>query len=194
MPFSAQSRDAFLGSEQRFGRGAAQRADGFGPDGLKLAVEELAADFHLVGLRRAVLGRAALHDVADVDVGALERDAFLARGALDHLREQLAGAADEREALLVLIGARAFADEHQLGLLVAGSEDDLVAAFVQAAALAIADVLENFEQRIAGRFESRRATGASRIGGGFDAAAGCGFASAHALPGGGYRVLTPRSW
>ena len=55
---------------------------------------------HLVGLGLAVLGRAALDDVADVDVVALEAH----RG--DHPVEQLPGLADERQALRVLVGAR----------------------------------------------------------------------------------------
>ena len=53
----------------------------------------------------------------------------------------------------VFVRARAFAHEDQLGLLVARAEDDLVALFVQAAAMAIADVLEDFEQRIMRRCE-----------------------------------------
>ena len=46
-----------------------------------------------------------------VDVVAQQRNAFLLRRAFNHLREQLAGAAHEGDALLVLIRARTFADE-----------------------------------------------------------------------------------
>ena len=52
-----------------------------------LAEQELAADFHLVGQRRTVVGRAAFHYVADVDIAARERDAFSLCGAIDHLRQ-----------------------------------------------------------------------------------------------------------
>ena len=47
--------------------------------------------------------------------------------------EQLAAAADERQALAVLLGARALADEHQVGVGVAHAEHDLRAALGQAA-------------------------------------------------------------
>ena len=83
----------------------------------------------------------------------------LAAVPFDHLREQLPGAADEREALRIFIGARAFADEHQPRLFVARSEDDLVAALVQAAAFAIADVGEDLKQVILRGFEGRDETG-----------------------------------
>jgi hypothetical protein len=88
-----------------------------------------------------VLRRAAFHHVADVDILAQQRNAFFFRGAFDHLREQLARTADERDALRIFVRARTFAHEDQLGLLVAHAEDDLVALFVQAAATAIADVV-----------------------------------------------------
>ena len=42
----------------------------------------------------------------------------------EQLVEQSAGLADERQALLVLVGARRLADEHQVGVGVAGAEDD----------------------------------------------------------------------
>ena len=44
---------------------------------------------------------------------------------LQQLVEQLPGAADERQALAVLLGARRLADEHQVGVGVAGAEDGL---------------------------------------------------------------------
>ena len=142
IPFPTQSRDAFL-AEQRFCSGAAEHANRFRTNRLQLAVQKLAADFHFIGLRCSILGRAALHHVADVNIGALDRDAFLSRRAFDHLREQLSRTADEWQALGVFIGARAFTDEHEPRLFAARSEYDLVATFVQAAALAIADVGED---------------------------------------------------
>ena len=74
---------------------------------LELTVEPRRARLDLVGLRIAVARRPALHDVRDVHVGAGQAD------ALDELREELAGAADERLALQVLLLARPLADEHQ---------------------------------------------------------------------------------
>ena len=41
------------------------------------------------------------------------------------LVEQLAGGADERDPELVLLRARRLADEHEVGVRVAGPEDDL---------------------------------------------------------------------
>ena len=61
----------------------------------------------------------------------------------DHLGEQLAGAAHEGDALGVFIGARAFTHEDQRRVFVAHAENDFVAAFVQAAAMAIADIFED---------------------------------------------------
>ena len=43
----------------------------------------------------------------------------------EQLAEQLAGGADERDALLVLVEARRLADEHQVGGRRARAEDDL---------------------------------------------------------------------
>ncbi len=78
-----------------------------------LPEQELPAGLHLVRLRRPVLRRAALDDVADVDVLAADRDPFLGGCSVDHLGEQLARATDERQALRVFVRARALANEHQ---------------------------------------------------------------------------------
>ena len=51
---------------------------------------------------------------------SLARQADLA----EQLVEQLAGLADERQALLVLVAPGRLADEHQVGVGVAGAEDD----------------------------------------------------------------------
>ena len=81
---------------------------------------------------RAVARRAALDDVGDVNVGPLQAH------RLDHLVQQLPGAADEGFALLVFVGAGAFADEHQLSARVADAEHDLLApVLVQLAAGAV---------------------------------------------------------
>ena len=99
--------------------------------------------FDFVRLGIAIARRAALDDVGDVHVLARQAD------RLDDLGQQLAGAADERLALLVLVRARRLADEHQVGVRVADAEHDLLAAQrVQLAARARrADlVLEQREQ------------------------------------------------
>src|SRR5580704_7481784 len=143
VPFSAHSGHALFSVQHSLGGRASQQADRLGFYGLKLAIKELAADFHLVRFRRSILRRPALHYVTDINVGTLDWDAFLGRRAFDHLGEQLSRAANERQPLRILVGARAFADEHELCFTVARSEDDLMAGFVEAAALAIADIPED---------------------------------------------------
>ena len=104
-PFAAHLGNAFFVAGNGARGGTAERTDRLGADCVQLAIEELAADFHLVGFRRAISRRAALDHVADVDILAQQGNAFLFRSALDHLREQLAGTSDEGNALLVLVGA-----------------------------------------------------------------------------------------
>ena len=76
---------------------------------LELRLEVGPAGLDLDRLGVAVARRAALHDVGDVDVGPGEAD------ALDQAGEQLAGPADERLALQVLLLARPLAHEQQVG-------------------------------------------------------------------------------
>jgi hypothetical protein len=83
----------------------------------------------------AVVGRAALHDVADVDTVA----AVTHRG--DHTVEQLACSADEREALLVLVKAWAFAYEDEVGIRGPSGEDAVGSASAQLAAGALGSFL-----------------------------------------------------
>ena len=116
---AAQLRDPLLGLEQQLGREVSERDDHARLDQLELAVEPGRARLDLVGLRVAVARRPALHDVGDVHVGAGQAD------ALDELGEQLARPADERLALQVLLLARAFAHEHQLGVGAPDAEHDL---------------------------------------------------------------------
>ena len=78
---------------------------------------------------------------------------------LDHLRQQLAGAADERDALDVFVRAGRLADEHQIGVGVADAEHDLLPAErVQLAARAVADILANCCKSLAGRPRERIGT------------------------------------
>jgi hypothetical protein len=104
------------------------------PDGGDLAVEELAAGGGLVGERGAVLGGAALDDVADVDAAPGGAEALL-----DHLGQQLTRAADEGEAPPVFFGAGPLPDEHEIGLGIPVAEDDLRAPVAKPAAGAVAE-------------------------------------------------------
>src|ERR1700738_1849122 len=144
-PLSPQSGDAFLGAQDRFGRGGAQGADGLGPDRQQLAEQELSANLHLIGLRSSILGRAALDDVADVDVATLERDALFTGGPFNHLGQKLSGPADERQPLRVLVGSRAFTYKHQPRLLGPGPEHDSVPALMQATSFAVTNIFQYFQ-------------------------------------------------
>ena len=113
VPFAARFRDAFFVIQQSLHGSCAQNANGSWLEWSSTGGKKLAANFHLVGQRRAIFRRPALHHVADVNVGAPDRDAFFGGGVLDHLRKKLTRAADKGQALLVFIGARTFAHENQ---------------------------------------------------------------------------------
>src|SRR5207342_684722 len=88
-------------------------------------------------------GRARLEHVGDEDRVAREPDLF------QQLVQQLPGAADERQPLAVLFGPRRLADEHQLGVGVAGPEDGLGPGLVQGALGAAGDLLVEGYQLLA---------------------------------------------
>jgi hypothetical protein len=72
----------------------------------------------------------AVQHVRDVDIRPGQPDAF------EQTVEQLPGLTHERNALLILVKARRFPDEHQIGVGVPVPEDDLGAPLVQPAARA----------------------------------------------------------
>ena len=86
---------------------------------------------HFLEGGRAVFGRPAFEDVGDEDLVAAQAHALG-----DHVRQELAGAADERLALPVFVGARSLTDEHQSGLGRAGAENGLRSRLGQVSALA----------------------------------------------------------
>ena len=88
-------------------------ATSVGPDQLDLTEEVRLAGLDLLRLRVAIARRAALEHVRDVDVRARQSD------PVQELLEQLAGLADEGNALLILVVAGRLADEHHLGVRVA---------------------------------------------------------------------------
>ena len=113
-----------------------------------------------------LLGRAAFHHVADVNVGAGQRDALALGRVLDHLRQQLAGTAHEGDALGVFIGAGAFTHEDQRRGWIAHAEDNLIAALVETAAAAISDIGEDLGEGLGGRsnrFRRRRRAPIQRL-------------------------------
>ena len=119
-PRSRASGD--FAAEQIGGGGGSESDDDLRADNVDLAEEKLRAGVGFFGLGDAVLRRAALDDVGDVDIGALETHGD------DHVVEELAGATDEGQALRVFVSSRTFADEHEAGVGVSVSENDGVAA------------------------------------------------------------------
>ncbi len=69
------------------------------------------------------MGRAALHNVRDIDLRAIEIDHF------EHIVQKLSGAANKGFALQVLLLAGAFADKKDLCLRVTDAENDVLARF-----------------------------------------------------------------
>src|SRR6185312_13124757 len=104
---------------QELGGEVPERADDTRPDQLHLGEEMALARGDLVRLGVAVARRTALQHVRDVDVGPREPDR--AEQRLEHL----AGLADERCALAVLVVAGGLAHEHQIGVGMARPDHDL---------------------------------------------------------------------
>ena len=141
--------------------GGAEGDDDLRTDNFNLAEEKRRAGVGFVRLRRAVLRRAAFDHVGDVDFFALE-----AHGA-DHVVEQLAGAAYERQALRILVGAGTFANKHEAGAGRAIGKDQFVAPGVESAASAVADFFaENLQRGIAIGGGDGRSGGGRRNGNG----------------------------
>ncbi len=114
----------------------------------------LPAVLDLDGLRVAIAGGPALQHVRDEHIRAAQSDLHEQR------LEEFPGPADERQALLILAGARGLAYEHQLSVRVARAEHDGFAGRRKlGAALADPCARENLLQRLAalgGHFPARR--------------------------------------
>src|SRR5581483_3944886 len=142
-PFAAETRNPLSGLQQGLRGASAEGANHFWVDDAELSEKERRAGGDLVLFRQAIFWRAAFHHVADVNIFALEAHGF------DHLREQLASAADEWFALKIFVVAGALADEDEFGFRIADAENELGASFVQLAARAVvADGVVNDLQRI----------------------------------------------
>ena len=99
------------------------------------------------GVGVAVAGRPPRNHVGDVGLAAVEPD------RRHHPVEQLAGAADERQALDVLVAPGRFADEHDPRLRIAVGEHQPRRGVLQRAAL---ELLQQRAQRLQRRRGSRR--------------------------------------
>src|SRR5829696_5656044 len=132
-------RAAVLGNPEvlvydRLGGGTAEAEDDLRFDGPDLALQVGVAGPYLAGLRLAVLepaalldGRAALHDVRQVDLLARQ-----VHGRQD-IVEELARPPDEGQSRGVFVLAGPLADEHQRRVGVPGREDRVGAALRQVA-------------------------------------------------------------
>lgn len=126
--------------DQAHGGHPAQADDDLGSDQGHLAAQIADAGV-LLGVQGVpVLGRTALDDVGDVHVGfPVQID------DLQHVVQQLARPAYEGLALEVLVLAGALADEHDLGIPGARSEDHVVPGVRQGALLtAVTGLLQGF--------------------------------------------------
>ena len=133
---AAHLGDPGRAAAQQLGREVAEGADDARLDQPHLLEQVGLAGLDLLRLGIAVARRPRLEHVGDEDVVAGEPD------LLQHLVQQLAGAADEGQPLAVLFGPRCLADEHQVGVGVAGPEDRLGAGLVQGAPRAVLDLLK----------------------------------------------------
>lgn len=128
MPRPADPGDALGGLEDEFGGGSAEGDDGLGADGFDLLAEVSGACIDFIGGGISVAGGAALDDVGDVNLCPVKTH------SVDLFFEELAGAADEGASLLVFVLSGALADEHDLGVVVAFSEDGVGSTLVESAA------------------------------------------------------------
>ena len=127
-------RDAELCEEMPEGV-SAERDDHCGLDERDLELEPGHALLLLFRSGVTIAGRAELHDIADVDVGALEAD-----GAEEFI-EELTCRTYKWSALLIFLLPGGFTDEHDLGMGIAFAEDGLGCGFVEVAAFPFADFL-----------------------------------------------------
>src|SRR5262245_18853983 len=128
MDASAELADRFLRAQQRLRRDAAERQHDLRLDDGELVGQERRTCRELIGFGIPIARRPAQNCVGDEDVGLARQ----IHGG-QHLREQLAGATDERQPLRVFVGARALADHDELLRRVAGAEDNVSSPLTQLA-------------------------------------------------------------
>src|SRR5215469_3511431 len=133
-PLAAETRYSLIRSEQRLCRACPQAANHLGLNDSELANEKWRTSVDFIALGQTILGRAALHHIADVNVLAAQSHGF------DHLGQKLSCATDEGFSLHVFVMPGAFANEDKLRLRIADPKHDVCPALVEFAARAIADV------------------------------------------------------
>ena len=122
--------DLEIWPDQAHGGDAAETDDDLRLEELRLRAQKIDTGV-LLGLHGVpVFGRAAFDEIRDVAVVAAKVD------DREHLVEEFARRADERIALHILIAARAFADKHYVGILVAHTENYVISALAKFASAA----------------------------------------------------------
>ena len=142
-PLSPEMRNAAVCLQQRLRSGCAETHNHFRLKHIQLAKQKWRAFRYFVRLRLTISGRAALHDVADIDITTVEAHRF------NHLREKFSGATDKRQSLRIFIRAWAFAHKNELCFSASIAEHNFVACLVQLAARALAKIFADFQQRFA---------------------------------------------
>ena len=112
---SSKLADGFVRFEQSARRMRTESNDYFRLNQLELRLQKRKALCYLIRLRIAVIGRAALQNIADKNIASLEPH------RIDNLLKQLASPADKRSPLGVLVAPRRFAHENQLCIRIAFS-------------------------------------------------------------------------
>ena len=155
---AAQAADGRLGLQQGMGGKAAQRDDHLWLQAIDLPAQIVVAVGDFVSGRVAVTRWPALDDVTDIDV-LLAVDT----GGGQHVFQQLAGFADKRQPLFVLLLARGFADDQHTRLGAAAANYHLLAGRRQRAALAICHAaLQCLPVPVGGQGRAVSATGGRR--------------------------------
>ncbi len=131
VPGTAHASQRQLVTEECLRRNTTERHDHLRSHELDLLFEIGAASGDFLRFRIPVSRWPALHDVRDVDALALELD------RLNDPGQQLAGRADERQSLPILLCSRTLADKHQTGVRIATAEDHGLPSRRQAALLAV---------------------------------------------------------
>jgi hypothetical protein len=124
---ASEDRDALRGLQQGLGGEGPQGADDLGSDGVQLLAEEGEAGLDLIGLRVAVLRRAAFYDVGDVDL--FSREVY----GLDDTGKELPCLADKGPPLQVLFPARGFSHKDDHGMGIPFAKDHALSALMEPA-------------------------------------------------------------
>ncbi len=132
VPSAAKIAHGTLGLEEALGGDPSEAANNLRGDDLQLLLENGQTAGHLGRSGVAVSGGSALEDVTDVDVVAGEAHAFG-----EDVVEELSGASDKGQALLVLIVTGGLADEDQSGVRIALAKNRVGAGPGEGALLAI---------------------------------------------------------